>query len=82
MKLPWHTARNLNCIGGSMKRAQDICRGRERVKSFYKLFSTYIKMSKNSSAKYYQDNKEYKHAIFHYIKLKLQQKDINKENVT
>ena len=31
MKLPWRTARNLNRIGGSMKRAQEICRGRERV---------------------------------------------------
>ena len=32
MKFPWRTARNLNRIGGSMKRAQEICRGRERVK--------------------------------------------------
>ena len=31
MKLLWRTARNLNRIGGSMKRAQEICRGRERV---------------------------------------------------
>ena len=31
MKLPWRTARNLNRIGGSMKRAQEICRGRKRV---------------------------------------------------
>ena len=31
MKLPWRTARNLNRIGGSIKRAQEICRGRERV---------------------------------------------------
>ena len=32
MKLPWRTARNLNRIGGRMKRAQEICRGSERVK--------------------------------------------------
>ena len=31
MKLPWRMARNLNRIGDSMKRAQEICRGRERV---------------------------------------------------
>ena len=34
MKLPWRTARNLNRIGGSMKHAQETCRGRERVKNF------------------------------------------------
>ena len=37
MKLPWHMARNLNRIGGSMKRAQEICRGRERVTPSYLL---------------------------------------------
>ena len=31
MKLPWSTTRNLNRIGSSMKHAQEICRGRERV---------------------------------------------------
>ena len=31
MKLPRRTARNLNRIGSSMKRAQEIYRGRERV---------------------------------------------------
>ena len=31
MKLPWRTARNLNRVDGSMKRAQELCRGRERV---------------------------------------------------
>ena len=31
MKLPWRKARNLNRIGGSMKRAQEVCRGRECV---------------------------------------------------
>ena len=30
-EITWRTARNLNCIGGSMKRVQEICRGWERV---------------------------------------------------
>ena len=34
MKLPWCTARNLNRTGSSMKRTQEICSGRERVKGY------------------------------------------------
>ena len=50
------------------------------INFFYEIFFTYMKMSKNSSAKYYKDNKErLQKRLLKYIKVFLKNK---KDNLT